>query len=739
MKNKIISFNFILLFLLSLLSFNVLSQVNDDYDYGLDSNYNSPDSDFYYKSDPSKWDYSKVKWDLVDYSRIELYSVSDIYSIPDFYDNLPEKYYSRLNYNEVDYSMIKDHQRINSDKYFKDLNCRECSLSNFYNLDITYSKEGITHYNGNHVSIPGNYPKGSLFEVEENRIIVRIGYDEEIDEIIMIPSDIDIVTLSSSNNIILSDGTIISGYVSFDEGNMRVNHGDTVIINNIMISFLDGETNNYIDIYTDGRICSPNCISFDEDRKLFLDFDNHIKLDFWQDNLFFDVEINDNLVMDFSKSQFLIVNRRDEGLIPEITGTKKDKDSIISIYNGNFWLYNEEDKLRVKDDDIIKNYNTVPMSLILFNEDGKSIIGSTTNEFKKLVISNYNEIASIPRFDTDGTSEIFLSYDYSPSLVSERLSFNNKVFTKEDFQKKFPDISLKGNDEEVTSEAIKRLIDTINHLPSELTDKLSGREIHLKPNSDFVDMYGSENKVGGYVTKEDGSMHLRSNYLVNSIVYHELAHVYFQDYEQTQGITNLRKERSSLWNSLVDNDDEIKSIKEQKSIFDDFLTQEELDFQLKFRIEEIRNLPENKEMIDKINSLDKKIFEESLKHPMKQEWLSVVGGIEAYKGKTSLTNEGEVIWSNSKCIDCPEATQARDGFVRSYGASDIEEDIATYLENIYRNPKFYDPLIFPEDYSIEEINKFNNEDPSKFRKKIELLYKYNFITQERYNLIMKIK
>ncbi len=66
-----------------------------------------------------------------------------------------------------------------------------------------------------------------------------------------------------------------------------------------------------------------------------------------------------------------------------------------------------------------------------------------------------------------------------------------------------------------------------------------------------------------------------------------------------------------------------------------------------------------------------------------------------------------------------------DGFIRAYGRKNIEEDIATFVEEI-NNPSFFKDLINPssEDYDII------------YRQKLDLLYEYNFITEGEYNKVL---
>ena len=72
-----------------------------------------------------------------------------------------------------------------------------------------------------------------------------------------------------------------------------------------------------------------------------------------------------------------------------------------------------------------------------------------------------------------------------------------------------------------------------------------------------------------------------------------------------------------------------------------------------------------------------------------------------------------------------DTAQPRDGFTRAYGATNILEDIATYVENVHRDPDFFKPLI-----------DSSNTHHEVYRQKLDLLHEYRFVTDEDYDRIV---
>ena len=232
--------NKIFVFVLFLLLINFVIAQDEDSDdelYDYDSYDSYQNADFYLYSDPSQWDYNNVNWDMVDFNRPEIYTSQY------FYRYLPYDRYDEVDYLQIDY-IIVDHSRVDSDKYLRDLRCIGCSFSRG-DQDIRFSGEGITHPNGDYVSIPGNYPSGTLFIATEYVIEVLI---PEGTSSIDIPSTDDVTIDTKEKEIVLSDGTKISGRLSYKDGQAYVKAGDELVIGTRRILQTDNDVNIYLNV-----------------------------------------------------------------------------------------------------------------------------------------------------------------------------------------------------------------------------------------------------------------------------------------------------------------------------------------------------------------------------------------------------------------------------------------------------------------------------------------------------------
>jgi len=222
-----------IIFVLILVFTQIASAQNENYDYNSDDSYKN--ADFYSHSDPTQWDYDKVNWDKVDFSRAELYTSSK------FYNNIPDDKYENLDYTRVDYSQIKDHNKIDSAKYFQDMGCSSCSLDRG-GQNLKFSKDGITHQqSGDSVTIR-NYPAGTRYIGKADRIEVIV--PEEINEL-FIPKE-DGLTLNSNGRDIIINGIQVNGELSYrqgeaylkqeDQAKTYIKAGNEATINDVKIS-----------------------------------------------------------------------------------------------------------------------------------------------------------------------------------------------------------------------------------------------------------------------------------------------------------------------------------------------------------------------------------------------------------------------------------------------------------------------------------------------------------------------
>tara|TARA_Y100000310_G_scaffold330357_1_gene401839 strand:+ start:1811 stop:4069 length:2259 start_codon:yes stop_codon:yes gene_type:complete len=714
-----------------------------EYDYSLDEAYF--DSDFYLNSDPNQWDYSKVDWEQVDFSRAE------IYSSPDFYSNLPDDRYDEIDYTQVEYSQIRDHSKIDSVKYFEDLGCLKCSLDRG-EQELVFSENGITHRFGYFVSVPGTYPSGSLFVATYFRIEVVI---PDGTERLSIPTSDTITINTQGGEVTLADGTRLNGILNYDRGQAYVESKETVIINGIEV----GGPNSYRDIFLffDGEEKEEsNYVSFGEKNIIISGIARVI---FREDNPYVTIEEEDFLGIGLSEPGTISVENRDDiGLIPLVhvkSYFEEDASNANKIYitNGGIWL-------GITKRGEISTYSTIfsdrggeqstPLSIELSDNEGNNLIGTET-EPKKILISNSNDLITIPLEESEGYTEITESYDYAPALVSERLSVNYQEYTVESFNEEFPNINLEG---ELSVPTIKRIAETLRHLPPEIRDSVRGFEIFSE--ADWItrnlEVYGDDSVAGAY-TSSDRIIRIPEGGLRHSTIYHEAAHdlTFRIEQEEAERYTRLRLEfrerpeirqqaeeaerlreeaarlSMEIWDNIdktkqkwferyrkleseeqpYENDEELLSLKEQVDAYHEQLEQEvdplfARSYKLRDRVWEAESdFIESKPRVESFET----------------EWKSIAGdfyGVDLGEKRAGLA----ISWADG-------SNEPRNGFVRPYGANNYLEDIATFVENVYKNPDFYKPL----------ITQGSAQYDVRYRQKLDLLYERDFITQEKYDYI----
>lgn len=103
------------------------------------------------------------------------------------------------------------------------------------------------------------------------------------------------------------------------------------------------------------------------------------------------------------------------------------------------------------------------------------------------------------------------------------------------------------------------------------------------------------------------------------------------------------------------------------------------------------------------------------------QWTAVAGDVYGKGlGDRNPNTNLAVTWEDGKA-------DPRNGIARAYGANDIMEDVATMVENVYRNPDAYIPLI-----TID-----NPQYDPRYKQKLDLLLRYKFISQDRYDFILR--
>jgi len=399
--NKIIITTLFEIILIVLFTPSVMAQNGyhdyGDYDYGSDDSYN--DADFYSDSDPNQWDYDKVDWDKVDYSRQDLYTSSD------FYDNIPDNRYNELDYTQVEYSKITDHSKIDESKYFSDMGCSGCSLDRG-GQDLQFSEDGISHPKGSFVSVPGSYPPNPIIIADSERIIVVLA--ESVSGL-DIPSTDDVTIDTNNQDVLLSDGTEINGRVSSQNGQVYVSKGDQAHINNIEITASYGN----VDVYFDGEEHSGNYVSLGE-KNIIIQGDN-FDVTFNEGNDYvtnLNSEENDRfIVRPLNNGKVTITNRDEQNLAPNVVVTgSDDEEEWAQIKNGNFdGFFGKNGVVEADVTSMLQNdFGSVPMEVYVVDEYGNNLIKSLDGTEGKLIFTNDNKAIMVDPstiINYDGSAE----------------------------------------------------------------------------------------------------------------------------------------------------------------------------------------------------------------------------------------------------------------------------------------------------------------------------------------------
>ena len=669
------------------------------------------DHNYYINSNPKDWDYTKVDWSLVPTSKIK--------DIP------PNKLsYFQLN-SEQRRAMISEQIAVNFDNIddlTKDVGGTEAeeAISRKYGVSVDLGnganlKNGIlsaTYGHKDRITITDSIYKNGLIRIiregssEEGTIYFKPNTNKKM---LVIPPT-DSVTIEylpdhekTYGKLKLPSGAEFIGLLSYRNGQAYVKYGDFVVVNDVRVeSSATGKLKKDILIFFDGNEhseVSSHYVSLNPQTKRSFthsDIGESIKLRFMRGNPFLRIEGNpfgkgDDAVS-FDIDDYIevsIQNRDNEGLIPlvDIRFTEDlSKVSNFMIDSGSVGVEgyvstNEVGgtvfELRTPTD-FFEEYSSSPMTILIHDKSGNNLVG-TPKEPKKILISNYNELATIPLEAEEGFATE--KYGYAPAKFSERLYFNYEQFNVENLRKKYPNLEINGR---LDSQTIKRLSDTLERFPNELTEKV--KVINFLTDDEMK--AGGEPETTKAVVDKNGDLFIRGTRLEDRDIYHELTHVYFKNFEDVSGAMVFQDEYFKKW-------DVIDAIKD-KNPDDSRLSK----------------------LYDEVEALRVK-FEEKREHPMKKEWKEVAGDVYLH---TIEKYKGGHVWKEVSNKESYEAFGPRYGLVRSYGATSIGEDIATFVEDIYVAPDFYKPLITKDERYLQKLN---------------LLLKYKFITPEAYKRIMQ--
>lgn len=258
-----------------------------------------------------------------------------------------------------------------------------------------------------------------------------------------------------------------------------------------------------------------------------------------------------------------------------------------------------------------------------------------------------------------------------PSVViSERLFLDEQRYTPETFKTEFPDIILSGDTDQ---RAVFLLTDVLRTLPKEYSESLRLMEFYQdKPYFDFLSKTLEGIEPAAYATPQK-TIGISEYGRSSEIIAHELAHI------------------------------------------------------LTFKLEDL-------EVLEKMPSFESTIgggFRQIEEPPLsfRELWLNVAGDVYGKELKTD--------WKKPLSLGTTWAdgtSGPRNGCVEPYGCNDYYEDVATWVEEIYKTigkTAYFDYEKFGKLLNPKNPNYKNN------MRKLYLLRKYNFITPEQYDSVLK--
>jgi len=449
---------------------------------------------------------------------------------------------------------------------------------------------------------------------------------------------------------------------------------------------------------------------------------------FNEDNEWAKVDSNDNFAIRAGKNfrmdlenRNIITNERLGGLIPKmsVSGDFAINQDYKSIYTKN-------NKLMVKRDGTIFNSgadeydSTSPIELLIKNSEGNF------NQ-EKYIVSNFKGIATVPLEATEGISD----ERYANSIYQIRAKIDNRYNypTIEDFE------SISGKqveflgDELNQPEYVRALIDIYKSNPK---NSFEGTKTIKIFGGDSYENFQKERSasvtsLGFFIAEQDTIVlkgnpsfyqgHLKTTGETLSqyeIIIHEAGHGFHYD--------------KTLLNERLELEDEIEFYKEaiNSGARSGFKTSEGVPVEEGYsaKIEEL--IKQKAELEKQIIPIDSE-WEETLNIPYDK-----IDFVLKYEKDTQLSQFWD--FNNEEIKKISEKLSGKKdfpygGYVRSYGASNLREDIATYREKVIGDPGYF------RRYGLLDSSEGNLMYDPAYKQKIDLLLKYGFITDKEYDAV----
>jgi len=603
---------------------------------------------------------------------------------------------------------------------------------NVVKADFTVDEKGGKYVFGNtEISAPPN--SRVLFDEKTGIVIKTIEgaeFAENPKSRVLQYSQGNYLTTIDGNDYLLTDGSVVSGRLGFDNGQAFVSLDDKTVINGVEISSKKLNTN----VFFDGQRHEGDYVSFGDNN--FIIHFNKVEspiVNFKQNNPYLKIDEGDYVAMkSLPGSEIEIQNRDTLGLIPRVI-TKGDfiidedyKSIKIDSKETSFLRLYNSPKLSIATESFVSS-TTSPVELFIFDDLGN------LRDDSKIFVDNFNRFAFGVPIAVD---EYFSSNDYhafydpkekEQFMVSSRIQYNYPteenilaLTGKEIIFNRVP----QGNRDLV----LGRLRDYWETLTPETKDSLKSLEFSTN------EVFGNNLPFGG------------AEQTLAYVLRREPTKIFFRD-DNRLGLGTFVHEATHVHQNYLDSDEVLFNIPEDKKLLTErnFLLEQRIRYSLeevdlKYDYEGgtcgIRFFPpcpaikweeteKAKVLKLKIDDFDKQLNSLYAKEKLIKEngfsgkWEKIIGGYS----DTYYPGGKKIDWTILSMEDIQNM-----GFASRYGASNMPEDIAEFVRIIKTSPESLKEVINPSNLQYNLV----------YRQKIDLLHQYKFISDAEYNKVLKL-
>jgi len=551
------------------------------------------------------------------------------------------------------------------------------------------------------------------------------------------------------SQLISEEGYLLTkGKIIFKEGRPFVKAGDMAEINWVEIGGVEeGKENSDIAIFIKEEEQGDNFVSFRDDYNLHISNGvdlEPLKINFKEYNTYIKIEEGDSVSLEVGSGANVNINPRysTEDILDEfgerpIPLVKSKGD--IKFYQDSLLFKTSKGEIYINPHEMEEFTTTSPMEWEVLDREEKPILsedsekGIALGEEYNLIIDNFNRFSVISKEEAHtinnfGGLEVGfdkrVSYNYPYSSGREGIGKwdygENGIKKVERF---LTDGIFVGDIPEGHRQRIyQKYFEYSNSIGAEQKGR-GFEEIIFYGEDDFNTIGWTGNcpeQIGAFASSARGQMGFRVENFPYDTFRHEAAH-----FAHNNIVANIEKDPSlgenkqiqELYNQL----EKAKEEKDKNKIaalwygIREISQEEELS---EFNQQWLAFVPEVKEAYYPTNPFWVKEGEEKMsKEDCNKDNLIV------YKEERKLEEENvkELITKKGK----ESISGPRNGFVRPYGSVNIQEDVATFVEEM-SDPEFFKPLLDPSHpYSYS------------YRGKLDLLYEWKIITEKEYFAVLE--